>query len=721
MFITNLNLYKVVRWVVKCFNTSQSISLIPYDKLLDKMTLVKKSVGVDEFLKINKSVRANLINFLSGNLERDPKVKCTKDGIPLFLGDFIPILRSGATRIEIYLLLTILYSTRSLKTEARPDISSITQPFSGDVTNLGMFSSSFWKELGYKPCNGVPKTLRSRLEVYRSKAGPNGHALMTALTDARALPKTLVTHLKTLGGPKLGYTLEKALSSEFFLSFHQKWMPNNDEGNFRRLSYFSDKEGKTRVIGILDYYSQIALKPLHTYLGNALKKIKQDCTFDQANFQKSLKGSRTYYSVDLSNATDRFPIQLIEILLKAQLPPSYVDSWKQTMVGYPFEFQGKYIKYSTGNPMGAYSSFNSFAFTHHYLIFYCCKVLGKSWKTLPYALLGDDIVIGDKDVGELYMKVIQSLGLEVSKLKTHKSDNFFEFAKRIFLNNEEVSPFPIASLAECSKSYSLLGTLIWELKRKGSLPSSERTVSSIVCEYFLLVKQVRRGLLKTIDENVFLIEGVLNSVHGLLPISMFFNELAEKFDYQHIINLDEYKCKQILKEVVIEAFSKSVNPNIFSFKFYNIPLAGMLTTFSQEWEKCKKENIHRLLPSERSVSIHDSPLWNAFKAVREEYSCLLTELTNSNRSGYDWSMKLKTFALPRNDKSILGRSTYLLAKSSNHFGKILKNRLLELNRENDLLKADNLTFTIPSGDGSEVSFIKLTRSFRSLTTSEPKL
>lgn len=151
---------------------------------------------------------------------------------------------------------------------------------------------------------------------------------------------------------------------------------------YRRVAHFPDKEHKTRLVGIMDYYSQMALKPLHTYLGNTLKKIRQDCTFDQTNFKKALKGAKIYYSVDLSNATDRFPITLIENLLKAQLPHNYVDAWKDVMVGYPFGHwktvnQLDYYSYSVGNPMGAYSSFNSFALTHHYLIFYVCKILNK--------------------------------------------------------------------------------------------------------------------------------------------------------------------------------------------------------------------------------------------------------------------------------------------------------------------------------------------------------
>lgn len=47
----------------------------------------------------------------------------------------------------------------------------------------------------------------------------------------------------------------------------------------RKISYFSDKEGKTRVIGIMDYWSQSCLIQLHKQLNKLLRSIKNDCTF----------------------------------------------------------------------------------------------------------------------------------------------------------------------------------------------------------------------------------------------------------------------------------------------------------------------------------------------------------------------------------------------------------------------------------------------------------
>lgn len=76
----------------------------------------------------------------------------------------------------------------------------------------------------------------------------------------------------------------------------------------RKLSSFSDSEGKTRTIGILDYWSQNFLKPIHDDLMSLLRGIKEDCTFDQNSFISKLPKEGPYFSFDLTNATDRLPL-----------------------------------------------------------------------------------------------------------------------------------------------------------------------------------------------------------------------------------------------------------------------------------------------------------------------------------------------------------------------------------------------------------------------------
>lgn len=68
------------------------------------------------------------------------------------------------------------------------------------------------------------------------------------------------------------------------------------------------------MIAILDYWSQTALKPLHDYLNDNLKRIETDCTFNQNHFLNCLRDG-PYYSLDLHAATDRMPVGLQERVL----------------------------------------------------------------------------------------------------------------------------------------------------------------------------------------------------------------------------------------------------------------------------------------------------------------------------------------------------------------------------------------------------------------------
>jgi hypothetical protein len=84
-----------------------------------------------------------------------------------------------------------------------------------------------------------------------------------------------------LGGPKFKANVEvlqraKKLAPELFPS---------KQGPIRKIVSFPDKEGKMRVIAILDYFSQTVLRKLHGYLYSVLKHIPQDMTFDQGAFK----------------------------------------------------------------------------------------------------------------------------------------------------------------------------------------------------------------------------------------------------------------------------------------------------------------------------------------------------------------------------------------------------------------------------------------------------
>jgi hypothetical protein len=79
--------------------------------------------------------------------------------------------------------------------------------------------------------------------------------------------------------------------------------------HYGKISRIPDKEGKTRVITTLNYWTQNALKPLHESCEGILKKLPWDCTYNQGGFTSilALETDSLYHSFDLKDSTDRFP------------------------------------------------------------------------------------------------------------------------------------------------------------------------------------------------------------------------------------------------------------------------------------------------------------------------------------------------------------------------------------------------------------------------------
>lgn len=97
------------------------------------------------------------------------------------------------------------------------------------------------------------------------------------------------------------------------------------------------------------------------------------------------------------------------------------------------------------------------AFVHHFI------VQAAAWrsKVVPigtwyqnYAVLGDDLVIGDEAVATSYLEILRSLGVQCGLHKSllAKSPGTCEFAKRTFFRGEDVSPIPFKEMRAASLS-----------------------------------------------------------------------------------------------------------------------------------------------------------------------------------------------------------------------------------------------------------------------------
>jgi hypothetical protein len=304
-----------------------------------------------------------------------------------------------------------------------------------------------------------------------SKSGPNGHALWTSFFDYRGLSPRQKECIAILAGERLSNLSSRfnsltEMTPDFFFGVGNLRKETNLT---RKLVCIQDKEAKTREVAVLDYWSQSALLPLHRYEFKFLSRIEQDCTLKQDKYFNYLraKPGNHYWSIDLTAATDRMPILVQHQFLSIWFGNQYADAWRYIMVGTPFSYREREISYSVGNPMGAYSSFNTFAICHHFFVYLACRACNVNWKRCPYMLLGDDIVIAHDEVAKEYLKILDEWGVNVSLQKTHKSPYAFEFAKQTRLHKENVSHFPFSALFDRrSEIYTTVGIIANEFWNK---------------------------------------------------------------------------------------------------------------------------------------------------------------------------------------------------------------------------------------------------------------
>jgi hypothetical protein len=315
---------KLVSWIHQVFKLSESRPIRDYETLVNCLIRVGKTRGQPFLIEYIKKVRLSLLHHLSG--EYKEKIVCgisvTSDGIPKVLGALIASVRRRQSPI-LQIVTTLLFATRALNLGTVVDTSPITDPSKEAFPLDGKYVRSFWKGLGYRSTGiSVPRSVRFKSYHFTTKSGPNGHALWNCLSDLYCLPIILLNNILLMGGPKLQSHVTHLMKMKWLL---ETLLPAKGK-SFRKLSWFPDKENKVRVIAIGDYWSQTVLFPLHSYLFRVLRKIPQDCTFNQALFTEKVKDWKFFYSIDLSNATDRFPISAISTVLSGHFPQWYINA-----------------------------------------------------------------------------------------------------------------------------------------------------------------------------------------------------------------------------------------------------------------------------------------------------------------------------------------------------------------------------------------------------------
>jgi hypothetical protein len=203
-----------------------------------------------------------------------------------------------------------------------------------------------------------------------------------------------------------------------------------------KIGFIQEPGFKLRAVANPSRILQAALKPMGKYLFDQLRSLPWDCTFNQEKaipfIQNHLRSGGQVFSVDLTDASSFFPLELQECVLMNIFPNdlNYIDAFlfaSRSPWSYGKPEDGKRIAWSRGQPLGLYPSFASAFLTHGLLLLYLNNYSHKD----DFFVLGDDVIILKEELYLKYRKCLAELHCPVSESKTLSSFSVAEFAGKV--------------------------------------------------------------------------------------------------------------------------------------------------------------------------------------------------------------------------------------------------------------------------------------------------
>jgi hypothetical protein len=482
-------------------NLVKSITSFSY-----KSTQFLKSQGINNFILRLKITKLALEMYLAGQpadtAALGMKLSLSKGGLPMwlplaarqaFLNRSIPLIRFWLSILNIYRAIQGQYDD--------PDFSSISAPRVDIDYDLQLDFAAYIKKLNNKLfiMGSLSELIPKRFPLLTTASGVNpGQSILSAPAAARLwdLQPTnhLVKWLEFLGDER-GLRMFRKIQflSRPWAHWYRRRFWLKKELFLGRLHLKYEPAGKIRVFAMVDYWTQYALLPMHQALFKVLNRFgASDATFDQDGAVRSFAGTcPEYYSYDLKSATDMIPISLYKLMFDEIWGKPVGDLWVSLMTdrefGLPvkdpknheyYKYNNKYhISYTRGQPMGALSSWAALALLHHYIVQYAAyRVFNKIQTFTQYRVLGDDIVIGNREVAESYLKVCEEFSIPIGLAKSvvspktshegKKGDRLFQFANQIALGSENISPLSLKEEIQANSIASRL-ELISKLVGRG--------------------------------------------------------------------------------------------------------------------------------------------------------------------------------------------------------------------------------------------------------------
>lgn len=498
-----------------------SARLRSFNKFLELLLKVYRHHGSSYVIKWLKASHMAVQRKLSSKpmtslreIEPDLPLPGLINGLPKFIGTVDrKAIRSGHPG-TIRLWLTILSVYRVLNGPAKLKLNTITDPWKGDKVELKRILSEIADVVKFNKMIRDVDSLKTTSVIRSVASGPNCKvAYLAFITDAYAILKdtpvfrSFCNFAIQTGSDDFLLLLRKTMAfaersvKKYGFSVLNTASSVTEESDLRtgKLAFKLEPAGKVRVFAIIDIWTQSLLAPLHKDLFSMLRKLPNDGTFDQdASFRRCIEKAKLYncaFAFDLSSATDRLPVDLqAGVINLIYNHPFLGNFWKDLLVGRRFivrsemfpDLQGEDYLYATGQPMGGLSSWAMLAVTHHLIMQACAfRVYGtRKWYD-KYEVLGDDIVIFDRDVAMQYLALMGSLdvGINLSKSLTSESLQTLEFAKRTAVEGVDVSGLSWKQLLSGNDSQGRANFAL-SMVRKGLITSVNVLVKAMSsCRY----------------------------------------------------------------------------------------------------------------------------------------------------------------------------------------------------------------------------------------------
>jgi len=195
------------------------------------------------------------------------------------------------------------------------------------------------------------------------------------------------------------------------------------------ISIVFDGGCKDRNIAVPNCWTQWLFEPLHRHLANMISKCPNSTVFGQnrgADYLcRLLDSNRTVWSVDLTSATDRFPLAYQAAFLQAIGLTPYAEAFIE-LSQHKWKFGDDVVRYGAGQPMGVQGSYPLFHLSNVNLLRSCAKLVGAA--PGDFMVQGDDVIIANERLYREYRKRLEAFGVEVSDPKTLESLVVGQFA-----------------------------------------------------------------------------------------------------------------------------------------------------------------------------------------------------------------------------------------------------------------------------------------------------